>query len=114
MLLRRFAPCAVIAALFAALAPVTAADNSLYVDANSRGGSCADNRAPDQVTALTPWCSLSRALDATPAGRTVVVRGAKYPALTVDSRQRSALLTISAAPGERVEVAGVTFHAGSS
>src|SRR4051812_3833413 len=58
---------------------------TLYVDANSIGGQCSDSRTTDQVSLSTPWCSLTKAVSSAPAGSTVNVRQANYPALTVAS-----------------------------
>ena len=47
----------------------------LYVDKDSVGGPCDDQRpATAAASAATPWCSLDRAADAAPSGATVLVR----------------------------------------
>jgi hypothetical protein len=79
----------------------------LYVDRDSVGGGCSDERAPGQVSESAPWCSLGRAVDAAPAGSTVLVRRGDYPGLVVEGEARSDLVTLQANAGETPVVDGI-------
>jgi len=50
----------------------------LWVDKESRGGACSDERPAAAVTQSTPWCSLSTAAFLVAPGDTVRVRGGVY------------------------------------
>jgi hypothetical protein len=81
----------------------------LFVDRNSLGGRCDDDRTASQVqTAATPWCSLERAVAAAPAGAVVLVREGTYARLEVDFRspQRDDYLTLRPYGSERVALDG--------
>jgi nitrous oxidase accessory protein NosD len=92
--------------------PPPPADRGLHVDSASRGGRCDDEREPEEVTrARTPWCSIERALEAAPDGATLILHAGSYPGL--DVQERAAPVTIRAARGERVELAGVIVAASS-
>ena len=81
----------------------------LYVDKDSVGGPCDDQRpASAAVSAATPWCSLDRAVDAAPSGATVLVRRGAYPRLTIQGERRSRFVTIRSAPRETATLAGFT------
>ncbi|MBV9818678.1 MAG: right-handed parallel beta-helix repeat-containing protein [Solirubrobacterales bacterium] len=80
----------------------------LYVDRTSVGGPCSDARPASHVSAATPWCSLSRAFAAAQGG-TVLIRGGSYPAVTVGRFAPRAPVTVRAAPGERVTIAGLSI-----
>ena len=84
------------------------AGSTLYVDRESRGGSCSDGRsAAEASSAGKPWCSLARALAAAPGGSVVLVRGGSYPELSVkDDNRRSSMLTLKAYTGESVTLNG--------
>jgi len=70
----------------------------LYVDRDSRGGTCNDGRTALQAAAaVTPWCSLERAAAAAPSGSTVLVRQGRYDDLIVTGRTG---LTFEGYPGE--------------
>lgn len=94
------------AGAFGSAAPASAAT---YVDRDSRGGRCDDARSAATVSSTAPWCSLQRAVTATPTGQTVVVRGGSYPRLRIADAARSTPVTFRAADGERVVVAGLTL-----
>ena len=85
---------------------------ALVVDRDSVGGPCDDARAPDEARSYaTPWCSLDRALEAAPRGATVQVRRGAHPMLVASaSSGRSVELALSAAPLERVEIAGMSLE----
>ena len=56
-------------------APASAAErastsDALYVDPDSLGGACSDERSPEAVSASAPWCSLDTALEAACDGAT--------------------------------------------
>jgi hypothetical protein len=73
----------------------------LHVDQNSIGGRCSDSRTVDQASKpSTPWCRLSRAFAAAPAGSTVLVRAATYPRTVVSNFHRTAAVSFAAYPGE--------------
>ena len=72
------------------------AASTLYVDKDSRGGACRDDRAAADVTQATPWCTLTRAVAAAPSGSTVVVRGGSYPKFELSgARQRTSMVTFT-------------------
>ncbi len=50
----------------------------LWVDVDSKGGTCDDGRARGAVTKTEPWCSLKAAANAVEPGDVVNVRGGKY------------------------------------
>jgi hypothetical protein len=81
----------------------------VFVDVSSFGGKCSDARSAAQASSpARPWCTLTHAVAAAPAGATVIVRGGQYPVLRVSgSRHRQDYLTIQAARGERVRLAGL-------
>jgi len=79
-------PRALLGALVAlALLPAcaAAATPALVVDGASRGGRCSDARAAAAVSVRRPWCTPARALQAAPAGATVLVRRGRYARTSV-------------------------------
>ena len=96
------------------LAPAPAGGNGArvaYVDGDSRGGRCADARSAARAAgSSTPWCSLARALDAVPAGGTVIVRAGRYPAVRISHRHRSRRLTVRAYRDEAVTLGGLSIE----
>jgi hypothetical protein len=81
--------------------------HALFVDVGSVGGRCDDGRSVGEVSVGRPWCSLGRALEVAPGGRTVLVRGGSYPRLDLVGR-RDRYLVVRPFGGERVRVAGVS------
>lgn len=89
----------------------------LWVDRNSLGGSCSDDRLREEVSKRTPWCSLGIAGSQAQPGDTVTVREGNYTRaqdtpesnaigvlqLTV-SGQPNAWIRIHAAKGEKVSI----------
>lgn len=81
----------------------------VYVDKDSIGGRCDDSRAVATArSAATPWCSLSRAVDAAPSGSTILVRRGSYPRLTIQGERRTRFVTIRSAPHETATLGGFT------
>ena len=74
-----------------------------YVDRDSLGGSCSDERSYEEARSpAAPWCSLERAVAAAPAGAEVAIRAGEYPPLVIrGGRTRPDYLTLRAHPGER-------------
>jgi hypothetical protein len=86
----------------------------LYVDRNSLGGICNDQRLAVQVTRATPWCSLPRAVAAAPAGSTVLVRAGSYSRLQISGQSRASKVTLKAYPGETASLPGGFYIYNSS
>src|SRR4051812_27951077 len=86
--------------------------NAVIVDVASVGGKCDDTRTPEVARSVkTPWCSLGRALEATPRGWPVRMRAGGYPKLVVTSPSaRSAELSLGAFPGEKVTLSGASLR----
>lgn len=108
-------PALVTLGLIFAIAPASTGNAggtaTLYVDGDSRGGRCADERdAAQAARASTPWCSVDRALAAAPDGGVVLVRGGRYPAAEVRGRRRSKRLTLRPYRGETVTLRGLTIE----
>ena len=81
----------------------------VYVDKDSIGGRCDDARAVATArSAATPWCSLSRAVDAAPSGSTILVRRGSYPRLTIQGERRTRFVTIRSATHETATLGGFT------
>jgi hypothetical protein len=81
------------------------AGHCVFVDGVSIGGRCSDRRSARQARSeRTPWCSLRRAVAATPAGWTVTIRGGRYPLLHIADVDRAPKVTLRARAGERVEL----------
>ena len=82
---------------------------ALHVDQSSKIGACDDARSADvATTASTPWCSLERAIAASPASAVIEVHGGNYPELVLaNDRRRGAMLTIRAAPGDQPVLSGL-------
>jgi len=76
----RFAP--IIPATPAPVAP----GRTLWVDVDSRGGVCSDERWREDVTKNRPWCTLARAGQRAKAGDTVRVRGGDYTTMATCTR----------------------------
>lgn len=92
------------------LAAPTVATADLVVDQASLGGPCSDARTVEQVSPLTPWCTLPRAVVAAPSGSLVTVRAATYPPLSVTGdRTRDSAVTFRAAALEQVAVGRITL-----
>jgi Right handed beta helix region len=107
-------PSPLVASLAVALALLSACGGGsaaqapeLYVDRDSVGGGCSDDRPRGEVSESSPWCSLDRAIEAAPAGSTVLVRRGTYPGLMVDAERRDRIVTLKGAPGERPAVDGI-------
>jgi hypothetical protein len=77
------------------------------------GPGCSDKRGPGEVSADTPWCTLSRAARAAPPGRTVRVRSGRYPALEVAGRKNSKPVVFEPDPGARPSVRGLNLDSSS-
>ncbi len=78
-----------------------------YVDKDSVGGRCSDGRDADAAaSASTPWCSLAHAVHEAPPGTTVLVRRGSYPRLALDGVRHDDFVTVAAAEGETVTLAG--------
>ena len=59
--------------------PAGAAASTYYVDGSSLAGTCSDMHTVQQAqTALTPWCTISKAVAAVPAGATIQVAPSVY------------------------------------
>ena len=93
----------------AASVPAPDANGPFYVDGSSVGGACSDARtAADAASSATPWCTLDRAVEASPLqGGTVLVRGGTYPRLTITSFSRAGQLIIRAFRGEQPRLQGL-------
>ncbi len=87
----------------------------LWVDRNSIGGTCSDDRPREEVSKSTPWCSLGLAGSETQPGDTVWVRKGNYTEAQTSpgsngnavlqpivSGRADAPITIRAAEGEKV------------
>jgi hypothetical protein len=100
---------------FAALAHAdqVASAASLVVDSGSVGGRCDDSRVVSAVGVATPWCSLTRAVAAAPAGSTVLVRGGVYPAVVLAGYAPASTVTFAAYPGEQPVLAALRIGSGS-
>ncbi|NMO18821.1 right-handed parallel beta-helix repeat-containing protein [Pyxidicoccus fallax] len=85
--------------------------HALIVDGSSLGGRCDDAYSAEQaLSPRTPWCSITRALEAAPRGWSVSIRGGAYPLLMARTPSaRSAELLLQPYPLERVEIAGVVL-----
>ncbi|MFP2906723.1 right-handed parallel beta-helix repeat-containing protein [Pyxidicoccus sp. 3LFB2] len=83
--------------------------HALIVDGSSLGGRCDDAYSAEQaLSPQTPWCSITRALEAAPRGWSVRIRGGAYPLLMARTPSaRSAELVLQPYPQERAEIAGV-------
>jgi hypothetical protein len=80
-----------------------------FVDSTPRDGRCSDSRDAGAVrNPDKPWCSVSRAIEAAPAGTTIMVRGGTYKP-GVLSRSRGGLIRLRAYRGERVDLGQVTI-----
>ena len=86
-----------------------------WVDRDSLGGPCDDERSPTTATsARRPWCSLERALAAAPSGTLVRVRAGDYPPLTVvDDRARTDYVTIDGSGSGTIALAGLSTQKSS-
>lgn len=71
-MLRTFVSCALIVMLLRAPAALAL---DLWVDHDSMGGPCSDELTRDQVSSLSPWCTLGAAGSGVQPGDTVHVRG---------------------------------------
>lgn len=80
-----------------------ASSGAAYVDRDSIGGECSDARSYDGArSTATPWCSLGRAVEASPGGAEIRIRAGTYPPLAIKGGpSRSDYLTFRAHPGER-------------
>ena len=108
--------------LFAIRPQVTTAQSSgrdLWVDRDSRGGSCSDARARTDVTRQTPWCTLGKAGEFAQPGDVIRVRAGTYTELqqcescddesvlqVVVAGRSDAWIRYVAEPGERVRITG--------
>ena len=78
-----------------------------YVDKDSVGGRCSDGRdARAAASASTPWCTLAHAAQEAPAGTTLLLRRGSYPRLALDGVRHDEFVTVAAAEGETVTLAG--------
>jgi Right handed beta helix region len=95
-------------ALLATLtSPASAQAGVVWVDGTSRGGACNDGHSALQASsALTPWCTLARAVAAAPERSTVHVRGGSYPRLNLNGRRN---LTFARHGAETVDSAGASI-----
>ena len=83
-----------------------------YVDPASLGGRCSDDReASEARSTSTPWCSLGRAVEAAPAGATVLLRRSTYPAVSID-RSPARKLRVRAFRDERAVLTAVEVGGG--
>jgi hypothetical protein len=61
---------------------------AVYVDADSVGGRCSDDRpAKAARRPATPWCSLERAREEVPDGHVIDVRAGSYPKLFLEGEE---------------------------
>jgi parallel beta helix pectate lyase-like protein len=81
-------------------------NSSMFVDRASLGGRCDDGRSPGEVSKSKPWCSLRRAVAATPAGSTVLVRAGSYGRIKILKQKRASQVVVKAYPGEKVNLPG--------
>ncbi len=78
-----------------------------YVDKDSVGGRCSDERSAAAAASQdTPWCSLAHAVREAPAGTTLLLRRGSYPRLALDGVRHEDFVTVAAAEGETVTLAG--------
>ena len=91
---------------------VPAAGPRVIVDPSGRQGPCADSRSAAVAGhAATPWCTVSRALEAAPDGATILLRGGSYPdVLAADVPERDRGATIRPYGGERVRLASFALR----
>lgn len=89
------------------------AAGAAYVDPESLGGECSDDRDFEAVSRAAPWCSLDRALEAAPDGGLVLLRRGTYPTAEVRRRSRSELVTFRPLKGEEVTVEGLSIEESS-
>jgi hypothetical protein len=79
------------------------------VDTQSLAGPCSDSRtALEAEDPTTPWCSLSKALTASPDGSSIVVRRGTYPATAVSGRHLVTGITVGPFPGEQPAVTSLS------
>jgi hypothetical protein len=93
----------VVTTLFVAITAASSARAAtVNVDVESRGGACSDNRTSTQAqNAATPWCTLSKALGASPDGSTIQVRGGTYPPASSSDRHLTSGISVSGYPREQ-------------
>ena len=96
-----------LAALALLPACAAAATPALVVDGASRGGRCSDARAAAAVSVRRPWCTPARALQATPAGATVLVRRGRYARTSVQDVRPADWVTLAPFRRERPVLDGV-------
>ncbi len=108
---------AVICLLLMSLYLNIAQGQALWIDRNSIGGPCSDDRSREEVSQTSPWCTLGMAGSKVEAGDTVWVREGDYTEvqdtatsndnavlqLTVSGRS-DAWIRILAAEGEKVSI----------
>jgi hypothetical protein len=94
------------------VAAPAAASRTYFVNPGARGGGCSDARSAAKAShRRTPWCSIRRAVSATPSGATVQVRGT-HPELELDrAPRRGAAITFRATQGAQIE--GLSIKAAS-
>jgi hypothetical protein len=81
--------------------------DGLYVDKESLGGACSDDRTPDEAgDPETPWCTIARSVVAAPPGSTVRVRAGDYGRLEIHDLRREPAVTLQPERGEVVELSG--------
>jgi hypothetical protein len=85
--------------------------NVLYVDKDSTGGQCDDNRGLADISITTPLCSINRALVLAPDNSTVSIRKGLYPASAI-SRQfpRTSYATFQPYQNEQVQVDSINLQ----
>jgi len=77
-------------------APTGDTGRGLWVDIESRGGACADDRARADVTKAAPWCTLGPAGTRARPGDIVHVRGGTYSTATkCDTCKANAVLQVT-------------------
>lgn len=84
------------------------ADPVLWVDRDSIGGACSDERSAEEASSeSSPWCGIGRALEAAPSGSTVLVRGGSYPEVAAGfDGGRTSLVSFRAFEAAQVDVDG--------
>jgi hypothetical protein len=97
--------------LFSLAVTASFAQNTANLWVNSTGGSCTRAATPAAFNSSTACSSFSAAYSAASAGDTIYVKGGTYGAQTVPSRSLgSVYTTISAAPGETVNIGSVDIN----
>ena len=107
---RPWLPVVVTTILVALTAAASARAASTYVDVQSRGGACSDNRTAAQAAnPATPWCTLSKALTAAPDGSAIKVRAGTYPAASMTDRHLTSGIAVAGYGVERPVLQGVSL-----